>query len=323
MSTKLGYGRNDDDSLVEIPLIGRDKELNRCRELLKKANNGNGSTIIVSGQAGIGKTRFIKELLDEAINAGMVVHESRCHQNVSTNFGPFLGIMKQLESGSQITTSGSGENDDSRIIKIRDKILDSLISEARSIPVLFVMEDIHWGDSSSINLVYQLARRIRYHPIIFLTSYREEELEAQIAQGNCPFYDVLRVSRQHGVIEIKLNPLDNVSIQNLIEHFLRDRVDLGLIEKMQMEGGGNPLYILEMLKWMRQANVIYYGSMGWSIDRFSGYDVPKAIEEVIGMGMANLPKPHQDLIGMLYHSWPVLLYEDSEGFPGIGRDVGP
>lgn len=208
----------------EVPLIGRERELNRCLNRLSDVRKGTGSTIFISGQAGIGKTRLIKEVISAARMSDFLVFEGRCTRTTSTNFAPFIEIIAQM-APEHLIPSGMDDVEISDIGSIKETFLDLLFERSKTAPLLIIIEDLQWSDSSSLRVLHQLIRRISHRPILLIGSYREEEVETQVRAGDCPLYEVLKASRDAGIIEIKLDPLDQTSTRILVESTL-----LGMVE---------------------------------------------------------------------------------------------
>ncbi len=135
----------------------------------------------------------------------------------------------------------------SDIGNIKETFLDLLFERSKTAPLLIIIEDLQWSDSSSLRVLHQLIRRISHRPILLIGSYREEEVETQVRAGDCPLYEVLKASRDAGIIEIKLDPLDQTSTRILVESTLLGIVEPDLFDKIQADGPGNPLFVLEKM----------------------------------------------------------------------------
>ena len=155
------------DRQVAAPLVGRAEELEVLERALDRARSGAGSTVLVAGDAGIGKTRLVSELAARARAAGFQVLVGRCLDLVGTElpYQPFVGALRTLgrelpfvEGGSQL-----------RVFEETLALLDGLA------PVLLVLEDVHWADMSTLDLVAYLAHNADERRVLLVATYRADE----------------------------------------------------------------------------------------------------------------------------------------------------
>ena len=140
------------------PLIGRAEELERLERALRRAHSGSGSTVLVAGDAGIGKTRLVSELAAHARVAGFEALVGRCldlsarscptsrSSRRSRSVGHELPFVDARSAGSQL-----------RVFEETLALLDGVAARA---PVLLVLEDLHWADTSTLDLVAYLAHNV-------------------------------------------------------------------------------------------------------------------------------------------------------------------
>jgi DNA-binding CsgD family transcriptional regulator len=133
---------------------GRAGELGTLDQALAAARAGRGAAILVAGEAGIGKTRLAAELTRRAREAGWQILLGRSIDLVGTElpYQPFAEALRPL-GGTRRAVSSQ--------LQVFEETLDLLSSHAAAAPALIVLEDLHWADTSTLDLVVFLAQRAR------------------------------------------------------------------------------------------------------------------------------------------------------------------
>jgi DNA-binding CsgD family transcriptional regulator len=153
------------DARADRPFVGRAHELLEASRALGEAPAGRGAAVLIAGEAGIGKTRLTAELIARARDSGFEVRVGHCIDLVGTElpYRPFVDALGPL-----------AEHADSQL-RLFDSVLALLTERARVRPVLLVLEDLHWADVSSLDLVVYLAHSLAEHPIVLVATYRADE----------------------------------------------------------------------------------------------------------------------------------------------------
>lgn len=226
-----------------IPLVGRRAELERLRAALATAGDGEPGAVLLAGDAGVGKTRLLAELTDEAEAAGALVLTGRCldiaehglpylafadalapltaHPDASVAAAvrarPALGrLLPQLAGAAPVsperplvpveqeTPGRARPEQDVGQLQLFDAVLGLIAELAESRVVMLVVEDLHWADSSTRDLLAFLLSRARRQRLLIVASYRQEDvhrahpLRPLLAQ----LEDALREAVQHHVLVI-------------------------------------------------------------------------------------------------------------------------
>ncbi|HEY7074121.1 MAG TPA: AAA family ATPase [Solirubrobacteraceae bacterium] len=141
--------------------VGRARELAALERALEAARAGRGAAVIVAGEAGIGKTRLVSELSARA--AGFEVLVGRCLDLIGTEL-PYQPVAEAL--------GGLPERDAGSQLRVFETILEKLDERA---PALLVLEDLHWADASTLDLVVFLAHNLHDRAVVLLGTYRADE----------------------------------------------------------------------------------------------------------------------------------------------------
>src|SRR5262249_13761833 len=163
-------GDNGDRSEV---FVGRTRELARLQEALAGVGSRKGATVLVSGDAGIGKTRLASELAARARADGFEVLVGRCIDLVGTElpYQPFVDALRTLGPELPLIDGGSEGSQ----LGVFERTLELIAGRAESAPVLLVLEDLHWADPSTLDLVVFLAHNLEQRRVLLLATYRSDE----------------------------------------------------------------------------------------------------------------------------------------------------
>ncbi len=197
--------------------VGRARELGELERLLDAAEAGRGATVLVAGEAGIGKTRLATELAARARDRGFVVLVGRSIELMGTElpYQPFVEALGKLprEAGSQL-----------RVFETALALLAD-----RTEPVLLVLEDLHWADTSTVDLTAFLAHNVADRRVVLLGTYRESL--SRFAEG---------VRRSEGALTLELGPLAHEDLIALL-------ADAPAASTIATRSGGNPFFAEELL----------------------------------------------------------------------------
>jgi DNA-binding CsgD family transcriptional regulator/tetratricopeptide (TPR) repeat protein len=208
---------------VGAVLLERDGELHRLRAALDAAVAGRGRVVFVGGEAGIGKTALVEHFAEGAVD-DVRVAVGRCDALATPRaLGPFVDIAGSL--GLEPATE-------------RDALLGTLIAGIRARgPALLVVEDAHWADDATIDLVAMLGRRAVDLRLLLVVTYREDEVG-----GSHPLHQALgNLATTTGAAWIGLEPLSIDAVGRLAEPYGNPAAELHALT------AGNPFYVTETL----------------------------------------------------------------------------
>src|SRR3954447_12429419 len=251
-------------------LVRREDQLAILEEALLATHRGEGRFVVVSGEAGIGKTRLVTELSDEARRLGSRVLWGGCSEaELSLPYLPFVeaignhlatedidALSSRLGSSraalaqlfpqlSQGEAPEKGLDPAQAKLRLFEAIASLLAVIAEEHPVVFVIEDVHWADESTRELLDHLARRITGSPVLALVTFRSDELHRRH-----PLQPTLHAWRRSGTAEIvELEPLSADGIAEMVGAILGTaEVDRELSALLYGRSEGNPFVLEEMLR---------------------------------------------------------------------------
>ena len=189
--------------------VGRARELEELERALDATQAGSGATVLVAGEAGIGKTRLASELASRARDAGFEVLLGRSIDLVGTElpYQPFVEALRPLGEPRRVDEPTAGSQ-----LRVFEETLALLTDRAAAAPVLLVLEDLHWADTSTLDLVVFLAHNLDDRPVLLLATYRADELASaermrRLADG---------VRRSGSALVLELGPLEHDELTALL-----------------------------------------------------------------------------------------------------------
>src|SRR6266545_3691824 len=220
--------------------VGRARELEELERVLDSARAGNGATALVSGEAGIGKTRLASELASRARDAGFEVLLGRSIDLVGTElpYQPFVEALRPLGALRQVDGQAAGSQ-----LRVFEETLALLSERAAVAPLLLVLEDLHWADTSTLDLVVFLAHNLHDRRVLLLATYRADEPASagrvrRLADG---------VRRSGAALVLELGPLQHGELTALLAAHAGAPPPAALTDAIVARSEGNPFFAEELL----------------------------------------------------------------------------
>jgi DNA-binding NarL/FixJ family response regulator len=257
-------------------MFGRESESARLAQTFAGLHEGRGGLVVISGEAGIGKTRLINEALDTAGDEVRVLRADCLALGSGIPYLPFAELLRdlvrQLPAGRLAHILGPARNDLARVLpevalvlhdeereaatssRVRSDELERLrlyeaflsVTEriALDLPTVFVIEDVQWIDRASLELLAFLAHGIsRNGRTVLIASVRPEEVE----DNEHVLTLLAELGRVPASERFELGPLTEASTHHIARALLDGGPDDGLIEHVQALSDGNPLFAEELL----------------------------------------------------------------------------
>ncbi|MFF8395122.1 helix-turn-helix transcriptional regulator [Streptomyces sp. NPDC016172] len=242
------------------PVVGRDAELSRLSGVLERARGGEARAVLLAGDAGVGKTRVLDEVGGQAAAAGMTVVTGHCVDlgDVGLPYLPFTEILGVLAADERFAGPlgahpvverllGAG-TDSVRDVDARLRLFEGmagLLAEVAQVaPLLLVLEDLHWADQSSRDLLrFLLGRGVLRHRLAVLASYRADDLHRRH-----PLRPLLAELIRLPVVErLELRPLPDSDVDRLVRALEPRPLPDATVRRIVERAEGNAFYAEELL----------------------------------------------------------------------------
>jgi DNA-binding CsgD family transcriptional regulator len=215
--------------LVDVPLLERDDALHRVREALADVSAGEGRTVLVHGEAGVGKTALVQQFCEESSARARILVGACDPLFTPRPLGP-LADMAETTGGELLEVVETGAIP----YRVATVLAEDLVEHS---PTVLVIEDLHWADEATLDVIRLLARRIDDVPAVLIATYRDDELDAKH-----PLLVVLgSLATARSVRRVRLESLSPDAVAKLAEPFGADAGDLYRLTS------GNPFYVTEVL----------------------------------------------------------------------------
>ncbi|BEP16369.1 helix-turn-helix transcriptional regulator [Acidothermaceae bacterium B102] len=248
------------------PLIGRQAELARLVGLLDEAAAGRPAVGLLGGDAGIGKTRTLGELCAVAEERGFLVLTGQCVELGGGGGLPYLPFVDALRAASvdplsaetmskavgerpalarllALGTIGADAGEDSGQLPLFSGVLSVLSQLSAQVPVLLVLEDVHWADRSSRDLLAFLSRTLRQEQVAIVASYRSDDLHRRHALRPV----LTELARVPGVERIDLPPLPDRDMIRLVADLSDAPIPEPRLAELLVRAEGNAFFAEELL----------------------------------------------------------------------------
>jgi predicted ATPase len=241
-------------------IVGRDEERSELRRAYERAQAGHGSLVCISGDVGLGKTALLDSFLDDLVQAGYAFNLARARSSEAlTETEPFmpwieaLGALAREAAAAEtmqkaaptwhreISHTGNG---DPRSMK--RELLDFFREVSPVHPLIVMLDDFHWSDVDSVDLLSYLSTRLESTRVLIVFSYRLGEMRV----NRHPFVAVRsELLTRHACKEIHLDCLKREDVQT---HLSSAYSDYNFPEDyagfLHAKTEGNPLFIRELAR---------------------------------------------------------------------------
>lgn len=294
-----------DRPFVSPAVFGRDAELAALDEALTLARSGRGQVVLIAGEAGIGKTRLVAEVRSRARAPELEVLEGRCFEaDRALPFAPFIDLVEgwiRERSSEDVTSAFAGavgallrvvpglaerlpavpapapldpEQEKRRIVRT---ILAFVARLAVVAPVVVVIEDAHWSDDPSLDLISALARNVATQRILLIITYRSDEVTHSLRRM------LADLDRERLAVELRPARLAFDDVGAMLRGLLalRGPVPGAFLAVIHGLTEGNPFFVEEVTRSLVATGDLATarGTFAWTAP--GAIRVPRTVEEAV------------------------------------------
>jgi DNA-binding NarL/FixJ family response regulator len=229
-------------------LIGRAAERAALVAALREARHGRGRLVLVEGDAGIGKTRLVEAFLSgaggvEVITAGGIPLAADAPYAPMVDVFASLARLHPPAAGSLALHEPTGRVDPFGGTRLLGATVAAVRAVAARTPLVLVVEDLHWADASSRDLVAFLSRAIRADPVLMVVTVRTEELDPSRPVGML----VGELTRLPHAQRLDLRPLSAIEVGAQVRAITGVHPSAQLLDRLVSRAAGNPFFTEELL----------------------------------------------------------------------------
>jgi DNA-binding CsgD family transcriptional regulator/tetratricopeptide (TPR) repeat protein len=273
------------DPLHTLAMVGRERELQSLRSRLAATGAGQGCFVAIGGEAGIGKTTLVRQFVSEATAAGAVALAGNCYDfELTPPYGPWIDLAGAAVGADwealREHLSGTAASGETAPVALHAVLWHMVQHQARDRTVVLVLEDMHWADQASLDLLRIVVRRVSTARLMVVLTYRDVELEI-----NRPLYRLLpQLVREGAAIRLSLRQLDDDAISALVRlRFALPEADVTrLVGYLHHISDGNPFYVEELLSQLIYDDLLRETRTGWVLGDVARARTPLLIRQALG-----------------------------------------
>src|SRR4051812_8605625 len=277
-------------------LVGREAERETLSQAVERARRGSGSLLLLSGEAGVGKTRLADEVAARSAETvlrgaasssgvapyGPIVALLRCYLRANpkgldgeSRLRPHLAILLP-ELGRQASAS-----DRATLTEAIRCALERIAGDGHAVMIL---DDLHWSDEATIELLAALGETLEEMPLLLIAAYRSDGL---------PRDHMLRwlrneLRRGGTLAEMSLAPLDRAGTELLVAELLAGAPSPSLVAALHDRTQGVPFFVEELAGALRSSGRLQPGPRGLELGGEGEVPVPDTVRDAVLMGLAQL-----------------------------------
>jgi len=316
-------------AFIRSVFIGRQKELKELISFFKQSTMGDGKTVILMGEAGVGKSTLATKLTDYArVNKTLVLYGACLYQDGMDAYLPYIDAFRGFFSNESKRLSEEKRMEIKEVI--RDKIpfllefsekfttsfgpknapresaqnlvegvflLLSTLSEIQ--PVVLIIDDLQWADEASLRLFHYLSRHISNNRILLLGISRTDRYDLRHNGKPGLFLELLaRIRHDDNLNQLTLHRLERQLCDQLIDRTMVPNLFSDeFYETIYEETRGNPLFVSETLKQLQKSDIIYWKNDAWhNSDDEIKITIPNRVEDIFIRRLSGLNEEESDIL---------------------------
>jgi DNA-binding CsgD family transcriptional regulator/tetratricopeptide (TPR) repeat protein len=301
-----------------VPLVGRSEELGRVLAALQRAAAGTGGALLLAGEAGIGKSRLAVEALILARQRGFVTLEGAAYPlqadlayaPVLEALGPFLAGLEPGRLGALVSglpdlgrlfaglhlpppePLGDAALERTRLFEAVSRLVERVAAER---PVALLVDDLHWADAASLELLHYLARGLGALRVLLLGTYRLDE-----ARTNPRLRALVRSLQRLGLAEeLPLGGLGPEAVAALAGALLGGEPPAALLGALRERAAGTPLFVTALIRGLRDTGALFRSGGAWVLGSGSLAAVPPVVRDLVLARLERLDPADRALLELI------------------------
>jgi DNA-binding CsgD family transcriptional regulator/tetratricopeptide (TPR) repeat protein len=320
---------------AEVPVVGRSAELARVRAVVDRVAGGQGRMLLLAGPAGIGKSRLLAAATALAGDRGFVVlrggarvlGRGLAYAPILEAFGPYLralapGRRVRLLDGladlgrlfGDLHLPPAGPLGDPALERTRlfEAVARLVARMGEGAPVVLAVDDLHWADTATGELLHYVARGVSGHRVLVLGAYRSGE-----AAGQPALQALLQDLRRAGLgEELRLDGLTPEAIRSLAGAVLGGEPPSALVELLAARAAGSPLITTTLVSELLRSGGLFRSGGAWILGPSAGELVPILVRDLVHGQLRRATGEQRNLLEL------VVVAGDAAMLPVLGDVAG-
>lgn len=302
------------DKPVTCPvLIGRTRELAALHSLIDLASSGQAHGALLRGEAGIGKSRLVAEVKSSALAHGFLILQGDCFQtDITYPYAPFIDLLRAFFDSHPLASFSVDQellvhefigllpylqlffpliaplplpqtaDPDQQKRRLFSVLTRFFSTQSVQQPILLIIEDLHWCDESSLDLLLHLVRHCKSEALFFIFTYRSEEISSNL------YHWLAQLDRERLAPELALERLSQAEVEAMLQAIFASPhpVPTNLLATLYTLTDGNPFFVEETFRSLIATGELQYVDGAWK-RRSDSYDpggfdfVPRSVGDAV------------------------------------------
>jgi DNA-binding CsgD family transcriptional regulator/Tfp pilus assembly protein PilF len=301
-------------------LIGREREVATLQSLLDQARQGRGQVLLLSGEAGIGKSRLLAEGKRQASEQGFLVLQGTCFpSDRSSPYAPLLDLLSSSHTEELLSLSTPNPDPLAReLARLFPGLLDHASSEPSSPtiepeqekrrlfvaltrfftglashqPILLIVEDLHWSDETSLEFLHHLARRSARHALLIVLTYRNDEMHSELRHW------LAQLDHERLAQEVFLTPLSRSEVEAMLQAIFdrKQTVPTETLDALYELTEGNPFFLEEILKSLILTSTIVSANQMWERQPLNELLIPRSVQDAVQLRLEQVSSAARQVV---------------------------
>jgi DNA-binding CsgD family transcriptional regulator/tetratricopeptide (TPR) repeat protein len=301
-------------------LIGREREVATLQSLIDQVRQGRGQVLLLSGEAGIGKSRLLAEGKRQASEQGFLVLQGICFPtDRSAPYAPLLDLLSSSHTQELLSLSTPNQDPLAReLARLFPGLLDHASSEPASPPiepeqekrrlfmaltrfftsltskqpVLLTVEDLHWSDETSLEFLHYMARSSARQPLLLVLTYRNDEMHSELRHW------LAQLDHERLAQEVFLTPLSRSEVEAMLQAIFnrKQTVPTETLDALYALTEGNPFFLEEILKSLLLTGTIVSAHEMWERQPLNELQIPRSVQDAVRLRLEQVSSAAQKLV---------------------------
>ncbi|WP_328398602.1 AAA family ATPase [Streptomyces sp. NBC_00390] len=252
-------------------LIGRDHPAGVLRAEIGRATDSHGGLVLVTGEAGIGKTTLVTDAADDARQRGALVLGGTCWDSESApGYWPWVQVVRGLRRGAGAEAWAEAERaaagrlavllgeapgeveSGGEAFPVYDAVTTALVTVSQQRPLVVVLDDLHWADPASLRLLEFAAQHAWFERLLLIGTYRDAEVES----ADHPLQGLILPLAARATTTVTLTGLERDEVGALIELTAGAAPEPDLVDEVHRRTGGNPFFVEQTARIWRSGSPV-------------------------------------------------------------------